>query len=31
VWDASGKSAGMYFIRLRAGQERIIEKVVMLK
>jgi len=31
VWDASGRAAGMYFVRLRAGETRIIEKVVMLK
>ncbi|HEX7344290.1 MAG TPA: FG-GAP-like repeat-containing protein [bacterium] len=31
VWDASGKAAGMYFVRLRAGEARLIEKVVILK
>jgi len=31
VWDAGGRAAGMYFVRLRAGEQRVIEKVVMLK
>ncbi|HEX7342749.1 MAG TPA: T9SS type A sorting domain-containing protein, partial [bacterium] len=31
VWDAGNRAAGRYFVRLRAGEERIIEKVVMLK
>jgi hypothetical protein len=31
VWDASHNAAGVYFIRLRAGEERIIEKIVILK
>jgi len=31
VWDASGKSAGMYFIRLRAGEYAGIQKIVLLK
>ena len=31
VWDASGHAAGMYFVRLRVGEERLTEKVVILK
>ena len=31
VWAASGRAAGVYFVRLRAGEERMIEKLVMIK
>ena len=31
AWAASGRAAGMYFVRLRAGEQRLIEKVVTLK
>ena len=31
VWDAAGQAAGMYFVRLSAGEARLIEKVVLLK
>ncbi len=31
VWDAGNRAAGMYFIHLRAGEERVFEKVVMVK
>ena len=31
VWNASARAAGMYFVRLRAGEEKLIEKVGMLK
>ncbi len=31
VWDASSRAAGIYFVRLRAGEEWVIEKVVLLK
>jgi len=31
VWDAGNRAAGMYFILLRAGEENLFEKVVLLK
>jgi len=31
MWDAGDHAAGMYFVRLRAGEEGMIEKVVMVK
>jgi hypothetical protein len=31
VWDAAARAAGMYFVRLRAGDERMIEKIVLVK
>ena len=31
VWDAGDRAAGMYLIRLQAGEEKLVEKVVMVK
>jgi hypothetical protein len=31
VWDAGNRAAGMYFVRLRAGEEKHFEKLLLLK
>jgi len=31
LWDAGNRAAGMYFVRLRAGEEKRFEKLVLLK